>query len=89
MCFYSFYLISQIIIVHEVAHALGIIHEHQRADRDASVSVMPNNIMRGYESYFASFKSNVVDTMQLQYDYASVMHYYGTVSFVVKHHFCR
>ena len=67
-------------MAHEIAHALGLIHEHQRPDRDSYVTVNTANIRRGYEGYFAAFKPNVVTSLGVDYDYASVMHYYGTVS---------
>jgi hypothetical protein len=59
------------IIAHEIGHALGLIHEHQRSDRDSYVSISWNYIQNGYESNFQTFTSTNYGT----YDFDSVMHY--------------
>jgi hypothetical protein len=60
-------------IIHEVMHALGAWHEHQRPDRDAYVSILTDNINP------AALASNFVIPATAQalgpYDYFSLMHY--------------
>jgi len=66
-------------ICHELGHTLGLIHEHQRSDRDAYVVVLTNNIIPGSEGNFVKLTTsqNIGP-----YDFYSVMHY-GTNSFSV------
>jgi hypothetical protein len=60
------------IICHELAHALGAVHEQCRSDRDNYVSIQWDNIQPGTENNFAII-SNSLD--QGNYDFDSVMHY--------------
>lgn len=60
------------IILHEIGHAMGMIHEHQRPDRDKYVRVYWSNIDRDKRNYFS--KSYVVNTYG-PYDFNSIMHY--------------
>jgi hypothetical protein len=59
------------IIAHEIGHALGLIHEHQRSGRDSYVTINYSYIQSGYESNFAIAAS----TNYGPYDFDSVMHY--------------
>jgi hypothetical protein len=58
-------------VIHEIGHAFGYQHEHQRPDRDQFVTVNTDNIEEGKESNF-SIRSGVVLG---PYDYGSIMHY--------------
>lgn len=40
-CLYDF------MIIHEVLHALGFFHEHQRPDRDDFVQIIMDNVIEG------------------------------------------
>ncbi|GBN59766.1 Zinc metalloproteinase nas-15, partial [Araneus ventricosus] len=62
-------------ILHELMHALGFLHEHSRADRDDYVDVVWDNIVNGMETSFEKYRPHEIDTMGLDYDYRSVMHY--------------
>ncbi|EFO97477.1 hypothetical protein CRE_06152 [Caenorhabditis remanei] len=59
-------------VVHEIAHALGAIHEQSRSDRDSYVIIMENNIKNGQLHNF--LKESFLD-YGVGYDYGSVMHY--------------
>ncbi|XP_065205606.1 zinc metalloproteinase nas-13-like [Planococcus citri] len=59
-------------IIHEIMHALGFAHEHQRMDRDKYIEVRYNNIIAGLERQFDKLDT---DTMGIPYDIHSVMHY--------------
>lgn len=59
-------------ICHELGHTLGLVHEHQRSDRDSFVSILTGNILSGYASSFVKL-GNTLNTGA--YDFYSVMHY--------------
>lgn len=59
------------IIVHELLHALGMQHEHQRPDRDAFIVVNLQNVEPGFEHNFFIRAGQ----MHGPYDFSSVMHY--------------
>lgn len=67
------------VIVHEIGHALGLIHEHMRTDSELFVFIHDNNIEPGYETQFAISLENRNLT---PYDYDSIMHY-GTNPFSI------
>ncbi|VDM43119.1 unnamed protein product [Toxocara canis] len=66
------------IIWHEMMHAIGFEHEHQRPDRDAYIRVEYNNVIPGQIVNFEKLKANEVDLYDDIYDYHSIMHYDGT-----------
>ena len=66
------------IALHEIGHAMGLIHQQSRANRDSFVTVDWNNIESGSEKNFQIILSgSAFDsvTANIPYDYASVMHY--------------
>lgn len=61
--------------VHELGHALGFFHEHQRWDRDAYVTIHYENIKPDRtDDYDWIPKTNWIATSK-DYDYYSIMHY--------------
>ena len=62
-------------IVHEILHALGVLHEQSRNDRDTFVQINTGNIETDREHNFR--KSNAAARDIGAYDYDSVMHYHA------------
>ncbi|OQV23595.1 putative Zinc metalloproteinase nas-14 [Hypsibius exemplaris] len=60
---------------HELLHAAGIIHEQARPDRDQFVWINHKNIRSDALDQFAEQAVPVLGTLNLTYDYQSVMHY--------------
>ncbi|XP_013865389.1 low choriolytic enzyme isoform X2 [Austrofundulus limnaeus] len=60
------------IIQHELLHALGFYHEHNRSDRDKYVKINWDNIMK---PFWKDFQLMDTDNLGTKYDYSSVMQY--------------
>ena len=57
-------------VAHEIGHAVGLWHEHQRKDRWKYVSILTENLDRALEDWYRSEHLG-----SGYYDFASVMHY--------------
>lgn len=63
------------IIIHELLHALGLVHTQSSPDRDQFVKINYENILDGKSQNFRKYFSNVVSNFNSPYDFDSVMHY--------------
>lgn len=64
---------SRKVILHEVGHSLGLIHEHQRADRDQYIEIVNENLEL---SFLVKFNFNISKSrLHTPYDFFSIMHY--------------
>lgn len=64
---------SKFVIAHEIGHALGLVHEHQRIDRDRYVRINSQFIQAGQEHNFTT----VATQLYTAYDFESIMHYHS------------
>ncbi|KFZ61713.1 Meprin A subunit beta, partial [Podiceps cristatus] len=62
-------------IQHEFLHALGFWHEQSRSDRDDYVSIVWDRIQPGKDHNFEKYDDKTSDSLNVPYDYTSVMHY--------------
>lgn len=63
---------------HELGHCLGLVHEHQRPDRDMYVRIIWDNILPEYEYNFKIYNNPLIVEEDYQYDFQSIMHYYSS-----------
>jgi len=61
--------------IHELGHCLGLVHEHQRPDRDNYVLINWNKIYSVYHHNFEIIENPLIEEQSYPYDYESIMHY--------------
>lgn len=66
--------------MHEMMHAAGFVHEHQRPDQTKYINVLYDNIKPDWRQWFKPLPANEVNTLGLPYDTKSVMHYVSFAS---------
>lgn len=60
--------------LHELGHTLGLIHEHQRPDRDNYIKVIKSNIPSGWNDQYRKYLSSSVNVFGT-FDFSSIMLY--------------
>ncbi|BFZ00439.1 hypothetical protein BsWGS_03478 [Bradybaena similaris] len=61
--------------LHEIGHAMGLVHEHQLPDRDDYISILYQNVNPAMRIWFNKYNPSQVNQMNVKYEYSSVMHY--------------
>lgn len=70
--------------VHEIGHALGLMHEQSRADRDSYINVNYNNIQNSKKSNFQKYTEIGTQAAELgAFDFSSVMLYSSFTGFEI------
>jgi hypothetical protein len=65
------------ILMHEFGHTLGLIHEHQRMDRDQYVEIITENLASGFLWLNEKVNFEYQDSeSHTDYDFFSIMHYW-------------
>ncbi len=62
-------------ITHELGHCLGLVHEHQRPDRDEFIDIIWDKIIQGKKFNFEIMDNPLYLEQSFEYDYKSIMHY--------------
>ncbi|CEF59714.1 Astacin-like metalloendopeptidase [Strongyloides ratti] len=63
------------VILHEIGHALGLVHEHARTDRDEYIKINTGNMKSDRLSNLEILKTPAYFNYSTYYDYAALMHY--------------
>lgn len=61
--------------IHEMMHAIGFLHEHNRFERDEYITIRYDNIDSNTKSNFYKADAKSITAFGVPYDYGSVMHY--------------
>lgn len=65
------------VVMHEIGHAVGLIHEHCRNDRDSYVTIHYDNIKEDKEHNFNKYPSGTITDIGT-FDFGSIMLYSST-----------
>ncbi|XP_070182065.1 zinc metalloproteinase nas-15-like isoform X2 [Littorina saxatilis] len=61
--------------LHELGHAIGLVHEHQLPQRDDYITIKYSNVAPNMRPFFNKINKGALLSLGVEYDYASVMHY--------------
>ncbi|CAL1265947.1 unnamed protein product [Larinioides sclopetarius] len=63
------------IVLHELLHAIGFPHEHNRPDRSDYIIIKWSSIIHGNEDQFQKLRLNQYEWIDFDIDYESIMMY--------------
>jgi meprin B len=59
--------------LHEIAHALGVVHEHQRPIRDNYISIIYANVEPSMKIWFQKYNPAAINSYDVDYELSSVI----------------
>ncbi|XP_056004354.1 zinc metalloproteinase nas-38-like [Ostrea edulis] len=68
--------------LHEIGHAVGLVHEHQRPIRDQFIRINYRNVHPSLRQWFQKYPDRQIKNFNISYEFSSVMHY-GITAFSV------
>eukprot|EP00105_Crassostrea_gigas_P030469 XP_011452782.1 PREDICTED: zinc metalloproteinase nas-15 [Crassostrea gigas] len=68
--------------LHEIGHAVGLVHEHQRPIRDQFIRINYGNVHPSLRQWFQKYPQYRINNFNISYEFSSVMHY-GITAFSV------
>lgn len=77
---YFYYILQKGLYLHEIGHALGLVHEHQLPNRDNHIDILWDNVKPEWKQWFEKYSSSEISDNDVPYDLSSVMHYGINVS---------
>ncbi|KAJ8310113.1 hypothetical protein KUTeg_011978 [Tegillarca granosa] len=66
--------------LHEIGHAIGLVHEHQLPIRDNYIDILYQNVQPQMRIWFNKYPERQINQFDVDYEYSSVMHY-GVTAF--------
>ena len=75
----TLYNINYRTAAHELGHTIGLMHEHQRPDRDSYIYIHSENVLSNKVDQFYKLNKSYFyyDYKKYTYDYKSIMHYHS------------
>ena len=70
-------------VIHEIGHAVGLFHEHQRPDRSTYVDIIEENIEENFRFAFKPCSKEIGLAIG-DYDFGSIMHYSPTAFGIIE-----
>ncbi|XP_078311499.1 uncharacterized protein LOC111101524 isoform X2 [Crassostrea virginica] len=61
--------------LHEIGHAVGLVHEHQRPIRDRFIRINYGNVHPSLRQWFQKYPQYRINNFNYSYEFSSVMHY--------------
>ncbi|KAH9488987.1 Zinc metalloproteinase nas-38 [Bulinus truncatus] len=61
--------------LHELGHAIGLVHEHQLPERDEYITINLANVQSDMKDWYQKYSPEEINNYGVPYEYSSVMHY--------------
>ncbi|KAH3805490.1 hypothetical protein DPMN_133793 [Dreissena polymorpha] len=58
--------------LHEIGHAIGLVHKHQLPNRDQNIEILYQNVQPSMRIWFNKYSAQEVDQLKVDYEYSYV-----------------